>query len=104
MVYRVRILPGALQDARNYYEFIAGYSPETAVKWFEGLFDVVQSLETMPMRCPIAPESELIGLSIRCLIYRKKYRVLYTIDEQVVQIYHIRHTAQEFMGSEEFLA
>jgi hypothetical protein len=29
---------------------------------------------------------------------------LYTIDEQIVQIYHIRHTAQEFMGSEEFLA
>jgi hypothetical protein len=25
-------LPGALQDARNYYEFIAGYSPEIAVK------------------------------------------------------------------------
>jgi hypothetical protein len=25
-------LPGALQDARNYYEFIAGYSPEIAVR------------------------------------------------------------------------
>ena len=102
MVYRVRILPGALQDARNYYEFIATYSPETAVTWFEGLFEVVDSLSTMPKRCPIAPETALIGLEIRCLGYQKFYRILYSIDEDIVRIHHIRHTSQEFMSSENF--
>ena len=103
MVYRVRILPGALQDAKNYYEFIATYSPETAVTWFEGLFEVVDSLSTMPMRCPIAPETALVGLEIRCLGYQKSYRILYSIDESTVRIYHIRHTSQEFMDPENFL-
>ena len=102
MVYRVRILPGALQDARNYYEFIAGYSPEIAVKWFEGLFSVVDSLETMPMRCPIAPETALIGQEVRCLVYQKNYRILYTIDGDVVRIYHIRHTSQDLISSGDF--
>ncbi len=102
MVYRVRILPGALQDARNYYEFIAGYSPEIAVKWFEGLFLVVDSLETMPMRCPIAPETTLIGQEVRCLVYQKNYRILYTIEGDVVRIYHIRHTSQDLISSEDF--
>ena len=103
MVYRVRILPGALQDARNYYEFIATYSPETAVIWFEGLFEVVDSLSTMPNRCPIAPEASLVGMEIRCLGYQKFYRILYSIDENTVRIYHIRHTSQEFMDPENFL-
>jgi len=98
LVYRVRILPGALQDARNYYEFIADYSPEIAVKWFEGLFEVVNSLSIMPKRCPIAPEADLLGQEIRCLVYQKFYRILYSIDENVVRIYHIRHTSQDFMA------
>ena len=103
MVYRVSILPGALQDARNYYEFIATYSLETAATWFEGLFEVVDSLSTMPMRCPIAPETALVGLEIRWLGYQKSYRIVYSIDESTVRIYHIRHTSQEFMDPENFL-
>ena len=98
MVYRVRLLPGALQDAKNYYEFIAAYSPETAVKWFDGLFEVINSLSTMPKRCPIAPETDLLGQEVRCLVYQKFYRILYSIDENVVRIYHIRHTSQDFMA------
>ena len=103
MEYQTRILLGALQDARNCYEFIAGYSPETAVKWFKGVFDVIDSLKTMPKRCPLAPETDLIGEEIRYLVYRKHYRILYTIEGDLVRVHHIRHTAQEFMSAKAFL-
>ena len=49
--YRVIIRPDALQDAKNYYEYMAEYSSEKAVKWFNGLFEVINSLSTMPKRC-----------------------------------------------------
>jgi plasmid stabilization system protein ParE len=101
--YRVIIRPDALQDAQNYYEYMAGYSPDKAVKWFNGLFEVINSLTTMPKRCSIAPETNWIGQEIRCLVYRKYYRILYTIEDDAVRIHHIRHTSQDWIGLEEFL-
>jgi plasmid stabilization system protein ParE len=41
---------------------------------------------------------------VRCLFYRKYYRILYAIEDQVVRIYHIRHTSQQYMSREEFFA
>ena len=101
--YRVMIRPGALQDARNCYEYLAEESSENAVKWFNGLFEVIDSLTSMPKRCAIASETNWIGQEIRCLVYRKYYRILYTIEEDIVRIHHIRHTSQDWMSSEEFL-
>ena len=102
--YQVIIRPDALQDAKNYYEYMAGYSSEKAVKWFNELFEVINSLTTMPKRCSIAPETNWIGQEIRCLVYRKYYRILYTIEKDAIRIHHIRHTSQEFLSPEEFLA
>jgi plasmid stabilization system protein ParE len=104
LAYRVRILPGALQDAKNYYKYIEEDSPGNAVNWFNGLFDVVDSLAMMPKRCPVAPETSIVGQEVRCLLYCKYYRILYSIEERVVRIYHIRHTSQEYMSREEFFA
>lgn len=104
MVYQIEILSSALEDAKNCYEFLAASSPEKAEKWIDSLMDAFTSLEVMPRRCPIALEtSESIGFEVRCLVYRKHYRILYSIDDSIVLIYHIRHTSQEFMSAEAFL-
>jgi plasmid stabilization system protein ParE len=100
--YQVIIRPDALQDAKSNYEYMAEYSSEKAVKWFNGLFEVINSLTTMPKRCSVAPETNWIGQELRCLIYRKCYRILYTIENDMVRIHHIRHTSQELMSTEEF--
>jgi plasmid stabilization system protein ParE len=91
-----------LQDAKNCYEFLAASSPENAEKWIDSLMDAFTSLEVMPKRCPIAPESEFTRVEIRCLVYRKRYRILYSVNDSIVVIYYIRHTSQEFMSPEEF--
>jgi plasmid stabilization system protein ParE len=103
MIYRVKITPTALADAEGFYLWIGEYSKENATKWFNGLFNVVETLTSMPQRCPITPERELVGQDIRCLFYRKNYRILYTVEGEAVTIYHIRHTSQSVMTREEFL-
>jgi plasmid stabilization system protein ParE len=103
LVYRVKLLPGVLQDAKSYYQYIAQDSPENALLWFNGLFEVIDSLENLPMRCPVAPETGLIGKEVRCLLYAQHYRILYGVEKNTVRIYHIRHTAQQTMTQEQFL-
>ncbi|MGB3760693.1 MAG: type II toxin-antitoxin system RelE/ParE family toxin [Rivularia sp. (in: cyanobacteria)] len=77
-------------------------SPDVAAAWFNGLFDAVESLETMPFRCALAPEAEILQEEIRQFIYRKNYRLLYKVEGELVQIYHIRHTSQRFLKEENF--
>ena len=76
MRYRVRIAPSALRDAESISEWIWENSPANAEAWFNGLFEVIDSLETMPFSCPITPEAKVIGQEIRHFIYRKKFRIL----------------------------
>ena len=103
MTYRVRITPTALVDAEEFYLWILENSPVNAAKWFNGLFGAIDTLASMPRRCPVAPETEIVGQEIRCFLYRKKYRILYGVEEEIVRIFHIRHTTQQWMTREEFL-
>ena len=102
MKYQVRILPDALLDAKAIYQWIGQESPGAAEKWLNGLLAVVDSLERMPFRCPIAPESEVLGMEILQYLYNRNYRVLYTVVDDVVRIHHIRHTSRQWMTEEEF--
>ena len=103
MAYRVRILPAALQDAKDCYLYIAAESPDTAIAWFEGLLDAIDSLAIMPNRCAVAPEAAIIGREIRVLVYRKHYRILFCVEKEVVRIYHIQHSARAYLSRDEFL-
>ena len=100
MKYLVRIAPSALKDIENIYQWLKADAPHRADSWFKGLFEVVDSLQTMPLRCPIAPESEIVDQEIRCLLYKKRYRILYQVENQIVRIYHIRHSSQERISRE----
>ena len=58
MKYEVDLTDTACDNADAAYEWIKERSPSAATKWFNGLLDVVESLEMFPTRCGIAPESE----------------------------------------------
>lgn len=80
--YRIMISPEAERDIEEAYLYIK-----------------VQSLSTFPLRCPLAPESDLFQLEIRHLIINN-YRILYTITEDAVYILHARHGRQEWLTPE----
>jgi plasmid stabilization system protein ParE len=96
--YEVIIQPSAEGDMESAYQWIAERAPEEAVKWYNGVLDACLALETLPERCPKAPESKGFKREIRQLIYGKRhyaFRILFTVSGQTVQILHVRRGARQ---------
>lgn len=90
--YRINIKPTAEKDLEQRYQQIAEDSPENAINWYLGLVDAIEKLDVMAERCPIAPEDADLQLGIRHLVVGH-YRVLYRINDNQVDVLHIRHSA-----------
>ncbi|MEM7590942.1 MAG: hypothetical protein AAF383_05385 [Cyanobacteria bacterium P01_A01_bin.83] len=58
-------------------------------------------LENFPKRCPLALESQYLDIEVRQLLYAKKYRILFSINQidkensGIVQIHRVRHSYQQ---------
>ena len=77
---------------------------ESAARWRDGLIAVVDTLQTLPERCPLADEVGEHGLQWRVLLYGRKrhvYRILFTIEGDTVTIHHVRHTAQDQLSADD---
>lgn len=96
--YRILLQPEAYEGMESAYRYIEEQSPERAHEWVVGLMDAIRTLKVMPRRCPLAREDAFFPEEIRQLLYgkgRSTYRILFTLEEDVVSILHIRHSAQE---------
>ena len=105
MKHRVIIQPPALDDIDEACGWLAARSPEAAARWLEGMFAAIQTLESNPERCGLAPENNHVEYEIRqflCGRGRNVYRVLYTIQAGAVRILHVRHAARRFLNREDF--
>jgi plasmid stabilization system protein ParE len=91
--YLVEFTRGAEREIYDIEEWIAADSPEAAEQWVDGLLAIVDRLEKMPSRCPLAPENESHVEEIRQMIYGV-YRILFTILPGRVVILHVRHGAR----------
>ena len=99
MKYRVYYAERASADAVAAYEWIKQYSEAAANRWLSGLRNATNSLDQFPQRCGLAPESEHFKQEIRHLLYAR-YRILFRVVENRVEIIHIRHGARAVLGSE----
>jgi plasmid stabilization system protein ParE len=96
MAYLVKIMPRAERDLEEIYESIHAEESGAALRWYAGLERAILTLEAMPHRCPVTPESK----RLKHLLYGNKanvYRVIYRILERPkeVEILHIRHGARD---------
>ncbi|MCW3055242.1 MAG: plasmid stabilization system [Chthonomonadales bacterium] len=80
------------------------YSEAHATRWFNGLENAINSLAEFPGRCPLALESEELGIELRQLLYGKRsaaYRIVFSIrqyagsDDEIVQVYCIWNGARD---------
>ncbi|MEN8180143.1 MAG: type II toxin-antitoxin system RelE/ParE family toxin [Pseudomonadota bacterium] len=69
-------------------------SPQNALNWYLRTIEVIEKLEILAERCPIAPEDTDIHQGIRHLIIGD-YRALYRINGDVVEVLHVRHGSME---------
>ncbi len=98
--YHVEITAVAAAELREAYLWIQEDSPERAVRWREGLHKQTERLETLPERCPFAPENDFFAEEIRQLLYGRRsgrYRILFTIEKDTVYILHIRQGARRVL-------
>jgi len=98
--YRVEPTDKALADAGEAYFWISERSEGAALRWYEGLMKAFRSLEKNPLRCPLAPEGTFFEEEIRQLIYGK-YRILFTVEGEMVFVLRVRHGAREYLKPEE---
>ncbi len=93
MKYVVIVTQKAKDDLRHYYAVAAEHAPHPAARWLNGFEEALQSLSEKPARCGLAPENDLVDPPIHQFFHGKRsrrYRALFTIEENRVLILHIR--------------
>ena len=95
MKFDIVVRSEARQEAIDAARYIAKHSDrDTALRWYQGLEDVVARLTDMPGRFPYARENDAFsGVELRQILY-ESHRVIHTVRGDVVHILHIRHNAQ----------
>ena len=95
MTYQVIVQSRALRDVEGIFRWLANnVAPEFASQWYDELQAAIESLETFPSRCPLAPEASTINRDIRQLLLgkRKEYRILFLVQGHTVSVVHVRHS------------
>jgi plasmid stabilization system protein ParE len=91
----------AQEDIAEAHRWLAERDSEAADRWFNSLYDKIDSLEMFPERCPLAPESQFFSAEIREAFHGRrqhKHRILFTVTEDEVHILHVRHGARLALG------
>ncbi|MHB9035479.1 MAG: type II toxin-antitoxin system RelE/ParE family toxin [Armatimonadota bacterium] len=109
MAYRVDLTPQAVADIEEAFQYINQATPIRSKRWLTGLMDMVYSLEEMPERFPVAPESADFGKEIRQALYGKRtgiYRIIFRIHREassdgVVRVICVRHGARDRLKPED---
>jgi len=83
--------PLAIDRVAEIAEYIAQDSPNSAQKWVESTFKVVERLEKFPKSGRIVPE---IMQDDFCEIIHGNYRIIYRIQIEIVSILTVRHGRQ----------
>lgn len=95
MAFRVELTHQASHDAEIILEWLQSqHAGDAGLRWFDKLNRAIRSLALMPGRCRLAPENEAVPFEMRQLLYGHRshtYRILFTIDRDVVMILPIRH-------------
>ncbi|MEM9275103.1 MAG: type II toxin-antitoxin system RelE/ParE family toxin [Cyanobacteria bacterium P01_F01_bin.143] len=104
MGFQVRTSKAAGLQIETTYLWLKKRNKDYADEWFKGLMNAIASLQEKPRRCSLAIEHEVFNEEVRQLIYgkaRNRYRILFTIREDVVYVLFVRHTSQSLLTGNE---
>lgn len=100
--YSVEITTTAERQLREAFHYIYERSPLNAGRWLNGIRDAIQTLETLPTRCRIAPESKFVDAELRHHLF-KSHRIIFEVHEPTheVRILYVRHGSMRPAGEPE---
>jgi plasmid stabilization system protein ParE len=95
MTYSLHITPGAEADIeRLYFDLVERRGIHAAQQWYEAYTRALERLRVRPLSCGFAYENPNFPVELRHLLFwtrsRWKYRALFTIEEDQVQILTVR--------------
>jgi len=64
------------------------------------MLDDIESLRHFPLRHGLAPEAQAVGVSLHQMMHGQ-YRVLYTLDNDIVIVHGVRHGARRPLRPDE---
>ena len=91
--YNVNITKTSEIDVEEIWQYISKDSIPNAKKFIHAVEDKIQTLEKFPQRCPIIPESDLLGLEYRHLIIGN-YRIIFKLKKNIVYVMRAVHSAR----------
>ena len=94
--YTVNITDEVDASIRRSFSYIYERSPQNAINWLRGLYQAIDTLETMPERCPLIREHEAFEAEVRNLVYHS-HRIIFTVNDEasIVEVHAFRHGAQD---------
>jgi plasmid stabilization system protein ParE len=96
--YLIDIFPRARADIQSTVAWLSQRSPWAAARRHAGLLASIRTLSKNPERCALADEAEELSLALRELLYGRRrdiFCILFTIEEQTVNVLRVRHAAQD---------
>ena len=73
-------------------------SSEQAIRWYDGFYESLQSLENMPEKHQLARENAQFKDELRESYFglsRRTHRAVFRIDGDIVRVLAVRHLAQD---------
>jgi len=98
-MFRIRIAEPAERDIESVFHWWRdNRSAEQATRWYSEIHVSIDTLRSMPLRCPLCAETDLHPAGIRQLLFglgrRPTHRIVFTVLEDGVTILRVRHVAQ----------
>ncbi|SKB12935.1 conserved hypothetical protein [Planktothrix sp. PCC 11201] len=97
MEFQVKLTQNAKLEIESAYLWLKNLNHNYADQWFRDLMNTIATLQYKPKRFALARENDDFPEEIRQIIYgksRNKYRIIFTIRENIVYIIYLRHSAQ----------
>ncbi len=93
--YKVKIFTSAQNDLAEVVDYLNTLSPDAALDYYDLIVEQINSLSTMPMRCPLAKNPQLRLKGYRALLV-KSYIVFYVVNDKTVEIRRILYAKRQF--------
>jgi plasmid stabilization system protein ParE len=107
MTYSVTVLARARQDVWEIHDWIAARSPDGAERWLDRFDKATNNLRSNPLLFPLAPESGVLKIEIRHVLFRTRqgrtYRAIFTVTDDLVRILRVRGAGQPPVKPEDII-
>jgi hypothetical protein len=100
MSYKVQVAATARREAEAYHLYIVKKSNDNlpADMWWNGLLDALDTLRSLPARCPRIPEQDKFDSPLYQLLYAS-HRIIFGIDKDVVRVFRVYPAASRPLRS-----